>query len=474
MKRFMVAVVAVAAFAVISSESAWARGGRGGGGFGGGGGGGFGGARPGGGFSGGGMSGGGFSGARPGGISGGGVGGMSRPAPANRPSMGDFGGNRTAGGVNGLGGYDRAPSMSRSQFGEGGFRGAGSEFGAPGARPQAGDFNRPSQRDVSDFLNMPAASSRASVPSTLPARGASGSRTVSGPGGGSVTVGGVGGSRTGPLGGTAAAGRAGVKVTGPGGNSYVKVGGGAAVRGPYGNTVAAGRGASFVNGQFVGGKTWGVVNGNFNHWGYYGPGWAARYPGCWWPGRWAAVGTIWAATSWATAGAYCGCEGEPAYYDYSDNMSYYNGSVYYGDQNLGSTDEYYNQTSQLAAQGADTSNEEWLPLGVFGLVPDGGSEAEKTLQLAVNKEGVIRGNYHDLVTDQVTPVSGSVDKMTQKVAVKLQGNDSLVLETGLYNLTNDEAPVLIHLDKDRQVSRVLVRLKKPEDSQDGAAAPTQP
>ena len=68
-----------------------------------------------------------------------------------------------------------------------------------------------------------------------------------------VTVGGVGGSRTGPGGGTAAAGRVGVKVTGPGGNTYTKVAGGAAIRGPGGNTVAAGRGASFVNGQFVDG-----------------------------------------------------------------------------------------------------------------------------------------------------------------------------------------------------------------------------
>lgn len=275
-------------------------------------------------------------------------------------------------------------------------------------------------------------------------------------------MGGIGGSRTGPGGTTVGAGRVGVKVTGPGGNSYTKVAGGAAVRGPYGNTVAAGRGASFVNGQFVGGRTWSAVNGNFRHWGYYGPGWAARYPGCWWPGRWAVAGTIWATTAWATAGAYCGCSGEPAYYDYSQ-MSYQEGNVYYGDESLGTTQEYYDQTTQLANQGAEPTNEEWLPLGVFGIVPEDGTEAEKTLQLAVNKQGVIRGNYHDLLTDQVTPVTGAVDKETQRVAIRLQGNDNLVLETGLYNLTNDEVPALIHLDKDRQVSRVLVRLKQPED-----------
>ena len=115
--------------------------------------------------------------------------------------------------------------MSRPNVGAGaGNLGAG---GNVGSRPAGGNA-RPSQRDVSDFLNMPAQPKATSsgIASTLPARGASGSKTVTGPGGGSVTVGGVGGSRTGPGGTTVGAGRAGVKVTGPGGNSYTKVAGG--------------------------------------------------------------------------------------------------------------------------------------------------------------------------------------------------------------------------------------------------------
>ena len=104
-----------------------------------------------------------------------------------------------------------------------------------------------------------------------------------------------------------------------------------------------------------------------------------------------------------------------------------------------------------------------MPLGVYSLVQEGATETEKLIQLAVNKEGAIRGNYHDLLTDQVTPLTGAVDKQTQRVALRLEGNDSLVLETGLYNLTNDEAPVLIHMGNDKQASRVLVRLKQPEE-----------
>jgi hypothetical protein len=66
-------------------------------------------------------------------------------------------------------------------------------------------------------------------------------------------------------------------------------------------------------------------------------------------------------------------------------------------------------------------------------------------------------------------VVGAVDKTTQRVSFKLEGNDQLVVETGLYNLTNDEVPILVHLGADRQEGRVLIRLKQPEE---GAAPQT--
>jgi hypothetical protein len=83
--------------------------------------------------------------------------------------------------------------------------------------------------------------------------------------------------------------------------------------------------------------------------------------------------------------------------------------------------------------------------------------------LAQFKEGVIRGNLQDDLADKVMPVIGAVDKKTQRVAMKLVGNDSLVVETGLYNLTNDEVPVLVHFGPDRQEPRTLIRLRQPEE-----------
>jgi hypothetical protein len=255
-----------------------------------------------------------------------------------------------------------------------------------------------------------------------------------------------------------------MKATGPGGNTYTKVAGGAAIRGPGGNTVAAGRGASFVNGQFAGGRAWSAVNGNFTRWNSFTPGWRAGYPGAWWPGRWAVGATAWAAASWATAGSYCGCSGAGTYYDYGENVTYDDGNVYYGDQPCASAEQYYDQAGQIADSAQTPQNDEWLPLGVFAVIAEPTqTKTDRVLQLALNKNGAIRGNLQDFLADKVTPVVGAVDKKTQRVALKLEGSDAMVAETGLYNLTNDEVPVLVHFSADRVEDRTLIRLKQPEE-----------
>ena len=248
-----------------------------------------------------------------------------------------------------------------------------------------------------------------------------------------------------------------------------RVGSASAIIGPGGNVVSAGRGASFVNGQFVGGRVWGAVNGAFNHWNWYGGGWWGRYPGAWFPGKWALVSTAWATAAWATAGSYCGCGGgSPAYYDYGNNVGYDEGMVYQDGQPVASAEEYYDQANQIAADGQSPQNEDWLPLGIFAVIAnEDQTQTDKIVQLAVNTEGVIRGNYHDLLADKVTPLTGAVDKQTQRVAMKIEGNNDLVVETGLYNLTNDEAPVLVHFSPNQQETRIFVRLKQPDDKAAG-------
>ena len=250
---------------------------------------------------------------------------------------------------------------------------------------------------------------------------------------------------------------------GAGAGGTGRAGSATAVVGPGGNVVSGGRGASFVNGQFVGGQAWRGVNGAFNHWNWYGGSWWGRYPGAWFPGKWALASTAWATATWALAGPYCGSSGSPVYYDYGGNVTYDDGTVYSDGQPVGSAEEYYNQANEIAADGQSPQNEEWLPLGIFAiLVSEEQTQTDKVVQLALNKEGAIRGNYHDLMADKVTPVAGAIDKETQRAAIKIEGSDSVVVETGLYNLTNDEVPVLVHFGPDRQEARTLIRLQQPE------------
>lgn len=141
--------------------------------------------------------------------------------------------------------------------------------------------------------------------------------------------------------------------------------------------------------------------------------------------------------------------------------------VYSDGEPVATADEYYDQANDIAETGEAAVNEDWLSLGIFAvIVGEEQTETDKVVQLALNKEGVIRGNYHDVLADKVTPISGAVDKSTQRVAIKIDGNNDVVVETGLYNLTNDEAPVLVHFGPDRQEQRIFVRLQKPKEETD--------
>lgn len=133
-------------------------------------------------------------------------------------------------------------------------------------------------------------------------------------------------------------------------------------------------------------------------------------------------------------------------------------------QSAGTAEQFYDQATTLAQTGttADASADgDWLPLGVFSLCKSDHPSSNLVIQLAVNKAGVLRGNYTDTVTHSTQPVHGSVEKQSQRVAFTVGDNTKTVVETGLYNLTKDEAPALMHFGADRTEQWLLVRLKDP-------------
>ena len=206
------------------------------------------------------------------------------------------------------------------------------------------------------------------------------------------------------------------------------------------------------------------MRGNYGNYGLYGGGWYGNHPGAWAATGWAA-GAAWNTATWGTAGAWCGCEDNyPTYYDYGTNITNQDGDVYVNGQNSGTSADYYNQASTLATAGAEAdapSDGDWLPLGVFAATKSGETSSHISIQLAVNKQGTLRGNYTDTDADTSQPIQGSVDKKTQRAAFTIGDDTDRVVDTGLYNLTKDESPALVHLGPDKTEQWLLVRIKKP-------------
>ena len=164
----------------------------------------------------------------------------------------------------------------------------------------------------------------------------------------------------------------------------------------------------------------------------------------------------------------------PIDYDYGNNIVYQNGDVYMNGQNVDTAAEYYNQVADQADGGADATanaNGQWLPLGVFALDP-GATSSNPT---ACCNWPSTRRELSAAITPtrwptRPSPIQGSVDEKTQRVAWTVGDNQTTVLEGGLYNLTQPEAPVLIHFGADKTEQWLLVRLDKNQAVRFGVAA----
>jgi hypothetical protein len=153
-------------------------------------------------------------------------------------------------------------------------------------------------------------------------------------------------------------------------------------------------------------------------------------------------------------------------YDYGSSVVIYDNFVYVNGEAVATPEEFATQAATIADVGRAAppmDTDQWQPLGVFGLIQPDEKVAQRVFQLAVDKAGVLRGNYYDAVADSTTPVYGSVDMKTQRVAWSIGEKKDIVFEAGLQNLTKDESTVLVHYGKERTQQMVLVRLEQPQE-----------
>ena len=143
---------------------------------------------------------------------------------------------------------------------------------------------------------------------------------------------------------------------------------------------------------------------------------------------------MWAASTWPAINTWFGVDWPAIDYYYGDNITYVDNNVCLYGQPIATAADYYQSAADLAQTGeqadipseppppkrpaggapVDQANAQWLPLGVFEAIPGGEKSSKMTFQLAVNKDGIVRGNYYNTGDNNVQQVQGAVDKQTQR------------------------------------------------------------
>jgi hypothetical protein len=178
---------------------------------------------------------------------------------------------------------------------------------------------------------------------------------------------------------------------------------------------------------------------------------------------------------------------QPCYWDYGPGgYVYYNypsNEFYQGGQPYQPANTYYQQVYDLAHSAPELSKDDaaksdWLPLGVFSLSKEGKKEENWTVQLGVNKQGVLSGTYYNQANDGAHPLVGMVDKTTHKAAWYFAdgSSDKMVFETSVDNLTEPQSTVMVHFGPGDAGVWQMVRLERPEasENQQPEALPTPP
>jgi hypothetical protein len=200
-----------------------------------------------------------------------------------------------------------------------------------------------------------------------------------------------------------------------------------------------------------------------------------------WGGGWA-WGNPWNVANWGTTAAWLGFGAATApvwggygptnttIYDTDNEELNVPGSELPTGQNL-SPEELAAESAaarQLASKGTNEPGQDvkFMPLGVFTLAPENQTEATAMLQLAVSKQGVLRGSYYDLLSDVDHPIRGSVDKKTQHVAWTFGPQGKVTFQTALGVLTEPSGPVSVHYENGQTRQWVLARYEKEPSEND--------
>lgn len=248
--------------------------------------------------------------------------------------------------------------------------------------------------------------------------------------------------------------------------------------GPYAGGLY--RGSPYFGGNFWSGRNLvglGVASalgggygygGGYGNWWGYSP-WLGNRPYGYWYSN----------PGWTTFGSYYG---QPYYYDYGPggNVVYQGGQVIVNDQPVGTAADYAESAAELAmvTQEQIQGDHDWVPLGTFSVATSmEDKDPARVAQIAYdNKQGLISGTIFNRQSNNLYTLQGKVDRETQRVAFTIGNDPNAVFETGLYNLTQNATPVLLHQGPSQTQTWLFARLPEPKDEAAAttAALPQQP
>ncbi len=182
----------------------------------------------------------------------------------------------------------------------------------------------------------------------------------------------------------------------------------------------------------------------------------------------------WRAPTSAAFGAFLGASwaaSKPVYYAYGagGNVYYEENIVYVNGSPAGTPEAYAQQAIDFAAAAPppdETAEEDWLPLGVFAFTQEDVDDSQAMIEIAVNKQAVLAGTYYNEATQVSRPLKGIIDQESQRAVLGFADgkNEDIVLEMGMFNLTQEEAPGLLHRGTEESSPVLLVRLQEPAEA----------
>jgi hypothetical protein len=231
-----------------------------------------------------------------------------------------------------------------------------------------------------------------------------------------------------------------------------------------------GLGGYGAGGYGLGGYGLGGIGGLGSWWGY--SPWVGSQPWSYWYGN-PGWGYFANSYGWNT----------PYYYNYGPggNIVYQGSQVLVNGQPVGTPADYAASAAELATVSQEQMNapHDWMPLGTFTMATSQDeTNPPRVMQLAFdNKQQLISGTVFNRQSQNLYTVQGRVDPETQRVAFTIGNDPNIVMETGLYNLTQQETPLLAHFGPTQTKTYLLVRMPEPQatsQEQTTTAASPQP